>query len=73
MKMARSMLDACSVICVNLTEVNNEKLALLFGLNIFFLMTQSLFVLASTDYQAAASADQGSLPGLPQWRHTNCG
>lgn len=34
--MARSMLDACSVICVNLTEVNNEKLALLFGLNIFF-------------------------------------
>lgn len=35
-KMVRSMLDACSVICVNLAKVNNEKLALLFGLNVFF-------------------------------------
>lgn len=32
-----------------------------------------LFALNPTDNQAAASADQGSLSGLPQWRHTDCG
>lgn len=31
-----------------------------------------LFVLIPKDNQAAASADQGSLPGLPQRRHANC-
>lgn len=32
-----------------------------------------LFAFASTDYQAAAPADQGSFPGLPQWRYADCG
>lgn len=40
-----------------------------------YLLFKSIFsdLFASTDYQAAASADQGSFPGLPQWRYTNCG
>lgn len=32
-----------------------------------------LLAFAFTDNQAAAPADQGSFPGLPQRRHTNCG
>lgn len=32
-----------------------------------------LLAFAFADNQAAAPADQGSFPGLPQRRHTNCG
>lgn len=32
-----------------------------------------MFGPVSTDNQAAASADQGSFPGLLEWRHANCG
>lgn len=44
-------------------------------LSCFFLRWCSFFpsAFASPDHQAAAAADQGPFPGLPQRRHANCG